>query len=106
MGGQRCRVAAGRVHDYAPTLFGAIGGVAAPAVNEDRTINGPSNPAPLGAIVSVWMTGAGSAVGSDNEINIPAPRSSPASIFVLTYDPGVTVGPLEGLYTGDAPDQP
>jgi uncharacterized protein (TIGR03437 family) len=98
------KIAGVMVQDYAPTLFATMGGAA--AVNEDGTINGPSNPAPSGSIVAVWMTGAGSATGSDNEINASGPRSSPASISVLTYGAGVTMTPLAALYAGDAPDQP
>jgi uncharacterized protein (TIGR03437 family) len=94
------------VQDYVPTMFGTIGQVAAPVLNEDGTINGPSNPAPAGSIVAVWLTGAGSAAGTDNQVNIPAARPSSAPISVLAYQPSGIPLSLDVLYAGDAPNQP
>jgi uncharacterized protein (TIGR03437 family) len=50
------------VSSTAPGIFRRNLGVSsqAAAVNQDGTINGPSNPAPPGSIVSIWGTGFGS----------------------------------------------
>ena len=92
------------VHQLLPGIFTNIGGFPTPALNQDGTINSPSNPAPPGSIVAVWLTGMGSAGGFDNLIN--SATSSPLAISVLGPSAGPGLTSVAVLYAGSAPDQP
>ena len=82
-----------------PGVF-ARGDGSAIALNQDGGLNGASNPAALGSVVTVWGTGAGTANGmfTDGEI-----------VGTQLYLPLVPVAvlanslSLEVLYAGDAP---
>jgi uncharacterized protein (TIGR03437 family) len=94
------------VQDYLPTMFSTIAGFAAPALNENGSVNSAFNPARQGSIVAVWLTGIGSATGSDNTINISAPRSSTAPVSVMPLGLSGPGAPLPVYYVGDAPEKP
>ena len=51
----------------APAVFLNPDGSAA-AINQDGTVNSPSNPAPLGSYVAIWATGTGYFPGSDGQL--------------------------------------
>jgi uncharacterized protein (TIGR03437 family) len=80
----------------APALFtsDASGKGQAAAINQDNTVNGPSNPAPIGSVVALYATGGG-ALTSD-----PLPR--------LSLPVTATIGGLDAqvLYAGIAPGEP
>jgi uncharacterized protein (TIGR03437 family) len=61
---------------FDPAIFRGSPGVSsqAAALNQDFTINGPSNPAPAGSVVSVWGTGLGPLASpcSDGNPNVNA----------------------------------
>jgi uncharacterized protein (TIGR03437 family) len=86
-----------------PGIFRLQGGVSsqAAAVNQDGTINGPSNPAARGSVVAVWGTGFGlidppCATGG---LNPPGPVSLAAGF-------GVFISGFPALYAGSAPTLP
>ncbi|MEP6717382.1 MAG: hypothetical protein ABJC09_17565, partial [Terriglobia bacterium] len=92
---------------WLPVIFSDISNSAAPALNQDGTLNSPANPAAAGSIVAIWLTGIGSATGADNMINIPAPRQSNLPVRILGQDGmGRDDVPEQVLYAGDAPEQP
>ncbi len=84
----------------------------AAALNQDGSVNSASNPAALGSVVSVWVSGAGVSTQrlTDGAIVMPADSGSPtlpvvafsAPAFVLYL--GTPPGPLslEVVYAGDA----
>jgi uncharacterized protein (TIGR03437 family) len=93
-----------------PVTFGSPGifrlhvGQSAQAVaaNEDWTLNGPSNPAARGSVVTIWATGYGPtdpacAIGGLND-----PQAEPLStgISALLFDGGL----FDAIYAGSAPD--
>jgi uncharacterized protein (TIGR03437 family) len=93
-----------------PVTFGSPGifrlhvGQSAQAVaaNQDWTLNGPSNPAARGSVVTVWATGYGPtnpacAIGGLND-----PQAEPLNtgISPLLFGGGL----FEALYAGSAPD--
>ncbi len=102
--GQTSAVLAVRVVDQAPGIFtintqgfgqGAI-------VNQDGTVNGPTNPAPKGSVVAIFLTGAGlmatnPATGSVLPVN-PLPVLSNSSVNVTIAGQPATVS-----YKGGAP---
>ena len=64
----------------------------AAAINQDGTLNGPTNPAARGSVVAVWGTGYGQTnppcpIGG---LNVPyaAPLSPGISALILNVDPG------------------
>ena len=85
----------------APAIFtqGGTGLGPAAAVNQDGSLNTPSNPAPRGSIISVYLSGAGQTnpLGLTGAIN-----STPASTVLPTT---ATIGGIaaEVLYSGPAP---
>jgi uncharacterized protein (TIGR03437 family) len=97
-----------------PGVFtNSVSGSAA-ALNQDGSVNSAANPAPLGSIVTVWVSGAGisSAEQSDGAIvTIPGNPTLPVSAFlggsgfafsaVIGQLPAGPVS-LEVLYAGDA----
>jgi uncharacterized protein (TIGR03437 family) len=58
------------VQPLLPGVFIDRGGFPTPALNQDGTVNSPSNAAPFGSIVAVFLTGIGSPGGLDNLINL------------------------------------
>lgn len=96
-----------------PGIFRARPGVSsqAAAINEDGTVNGPSNPAVRGSLVSVFGTGFGllaptCATGGLNPheaVNL----ASGLTVFIAdTQRSGVPVIFAPAAYAGSAPDQP
>ncbi|HKW96814.1 MAG TPA: SBBP repeat-containing protein [Bryobacteraceae bacterium] len=77
----------------------------AAALNEDGTVNSPSNPAKPGSIVVVYVNGAGLFVPAlvDGSIVRSASAKPVLNVSVLVGAPGVG-GSAEVLYAGAAPD--
>ena len=91
------------VTDSAPGIFamGASGSGQAAALNQDGSLNSPSNPAAKGSIVSIWATGLGLLDASylDGEI-VTGPLGklvTQALVYLGTEQPTVQ-------YMGQAPD--
>jgi trimeric autotransporter adhesin len=98
------------VTDSAPALFTSDGsgwGQAA-AVNQDNSINAPSNPAHVGDFISLYATGAGQTypAGVDGkQATTPYPRpllpvsvtvgGQPASVLYVGAAPGEVAGMLQ-----------
>src|SRR5262249_30274786 len=80
----------------------------AAAINQDGTLNGPTNPAPRGSVVAVWGTGYGQTdppcpVGGPN-VPGAVPLSSGVSASMYYVDPnlpGLQLAPVP--YAGSAP---
>jgi uncharacterized protein (TIGR03437 family) len=79
------------------------------AINQDGTLNGPTNPAARGSIVAVWGTGYGQTdpLCQSGGLNLPyaAPLSPGISALIYNADPsllGVQV-PASVTYAGSAP---
>jgi uncharacterized protein (TIGR03437 family) len=86
----------------AETTFGSPGifrlqigqSAQAVAINQDGTLNGPTNPAARGSIVAVWGTGYGQTnppcqTGGLN-LSFAAPLSPGASALILSVDPNLS----------------
>lgn len=91
-----------RLVDTAPGIFTADGRQAA-MINENGTFNGPSNPAPTGSIVVIYVTGEGSTspAGVDGEVigsNLKRPLGA-----VRVRVGGIEVPATEIFYAGSAP---
>ena len=78
-----------QVAQAAPYIF-QTGGGAAIAQNQDGTINGPSNPAPAGTVITVYLTGIG-------PLDNPVPTGQPAPTNVLSRATLSYSGNLGGL---------
>src|SRR5207244_3878515 len=97
------------VTDSLPGIFTASGSGVGPGaiLNEDFTVNSPSNPAPRGSIAIVFATGEGQTdpAGVDGQISVaaplPAPRLQP--VTVLVGGPGGIGKSASVLYAGAAP---
>lgn len=89
----------------APGVFLNAAGSAA-AINQDGTLNSPSNPAPGGAYVSVWATGTGYFPGSDGQIATGANQFCgqvgycDIVYFPASYSPVSYIGAAPGLVNG------
>jgi uncharacterized protein (TIGR03437 family) len=96
-----------------PGIFRTRPGVSsqAAAVNEDGTLNGPSNPAVRGSLVSVFGTGFGllaptCATGGPNP-HEATNLASALTVFIADAPrSGVPVIFVPAAYAGSAPDQP
>jgi len=82
----------------------------AAAINQDGTINGPSNPAARGSVVSVWGTGYGPTDPPCSTGGLNHPKAEPLSpgISALIYNVvpnplGVKIIPATVQYAGSAP---
>jgi uncharacterized protein (TIGR03437 family) len=83
----------------------------AAAINQDGTLNGPTNPAQRGSVVSVWGTGYGqtSPACPTGGLNLPdaSPLSTGVSAIILSLGPnGVPALPAPVPYAGSAPTLP
>lgn len=102
------------VSDFgAPGIFRSKPGASsqAAALNEDGTLNGPSNPAVRGSVVSVFGTGFGLVAPSciTGGLNPPGAANLAAGLAVIIADaqsPGVPVNYAPAVYAGNAPGQP
>jgi uncharacterized protein (TIGR03437 family) len=87
-----------------PALFRLEPGVSAQAyaVNQDGTVNGPSNPAPRGSIVALWANGLGalSPKCSTGGLNAPNPVYLAANLSVTM---ATSAGAANVPYAGGAP---
>jgi uncharacterized protein (TIGR03437 family) len=93
----------------APGIFtmSATGSGQAAILNQDSTVNSPSNPAPRGSIVSVYMTGVGAlnpfiADGSLGPLSppFPKPMAAVSAIIGSVNAPIKFVGQAPGLIAG------
>ena len=91
----------------APGLFTADGsgtGQAA-ATNQDGSVNSPSNPAPIGTVISLYATGGGqtSPVGLDGQVttSLLARQTLPVSVNIG----GSLLSPAQLQYAGPAPGE-
>jgi uncharacterized protein (TIGR03437 family) len=99
----------------APVTFGSPGifrlkigeSAQAAAINQDGTINGPSNPAPRGSIVTVWGTGYGltNPPCSPGGLNVPqaAPLSPGVSALIAVSVEPAGARVEQAQYAGSAP---
>ncbi len=55
-----------------PQVFRLPGGRSAAAINQDGTINSMANPAKIGSIVAIWVTGIGRTPGTDGQVQTAA----------------------------------
>jgi uncharacterized protein (TIGR03437 family) len=93
-----------------PGIFRLESGVSAQAaaLNQDGTLNGPSNPASPGSVVTLWGTGFGAtdppcATGG---LNVPAAANLASNMSVLLEDivvPGLAGHNNPAYYAGSAP---
>jgi uncharacterized protein (TIGR03437 family) len=96
----------------AKTIFGRPGifrlqigqSAQAVAINQDGTLNGPTNPAPRGSVVALWGTGYGQTsppcpIGGLN-LSYAAPLSPGISVFMSSLT-GAKPAPVQ--YAGSAP---
>jgi len=95
--------------DYDPGIL-MVNGQAA-VINQDGTVNTPSNPAKLGSIISIYATGLGT-LATSNEVGAtinPLPDGAVAPIpppyYFLFDPPQVTIGGVQCkvLFAGAAP---
>jgi uncharacterized protein (TIGR03437 family) len=71
------------------------------AINLDGTLNSPSNPAPAGSIVSLFLIGAGATGEPDGALATKASNLSPSPVVVVGI--GVTAALADVLYAGPSP---
>ena len=85
-----------------PQVFADATGSAL-ALNQDGTVNSPTNRAQPGSIVTIWMTGGGALPGAPDDVVNMSLAGNVYPISVLTGDQGGGLSPLPVLYAGDAP---
>jgi uncharacterized protein (TIGR03437 family) len=99
--GMRSNPANVPVAQAAPGIFtqNAQGNGVGSIRNQDSTINGPSNPAPVGSVVSIYATGAGQLAPSAPTGSVPSGQTAQA--LPVT----VAIGGMQAqvLYAGNAP---
>lgn len=90
-----------------PGVFTA-GPVNAAALNQDGTINSPSNPAKVGSVVSIFATGLGAidpAQPDGSIVGFPLPANVlPVSMSTMSPTGGAPI-PITVLYAGPAPGE-
>lgn len=109
--GQRFGPAVAQVKFGSPGIFRLQFGQSAQAVaiNQDGTLNGPTNPAARGSIVAVWGTGYGQIDPpcQSGGLNLPyaAPLSPGISALIYKVDPNLlgVQEPAPVQYAGSAP---
>ncbi len=87
----------------APAVFAGAGGRGqVAAINQDGSINSPSNPAPRGSVVTIFATGLGNLAGSPAD-GVPAPGilSTTGSLQVIIGTAAVPAANIQ--YSGLAP---
>ena len=97
------------VAQTAPGVF-TVDGIHAAALNQDGSINTASNPAAVGSIVSIYLTGMGPiepAQADGTLVGTPLPANVYGSEVDMPLDgpptTGVTVVSLQQMYSGPAP---
>jgi len=75
------------------------------AINQDGTLNSPSNPAPNGSYVSIWATGTGYFQGNDGQMQTGANTycASIGECQILAQSTPFTATPVNATYIGAAP---
>jgi uncharacterized protein (TIGR03437 family) len=93
----------------APGVFTYVSSAQAVALNQDGTLNSPSNPAARGSVVTIWMTGAGAFSQSYADGQIVG--GTAATLAALLNQPSVDFGSFsysapqgQVVYSGQAPD--
>ena len=76
------------------------------ALNQDGTVNSPTNRAQPDSIVTVWMTGGGAFPGTPDDVITTSLAPNVYPILVLTGHAGLGLSQLPVLYGGDAPGLP
>lgn len=73
-------------------------------INQDGTINSASNPAPVGSIMTLYVSGLGLPAGSavDGSTGAAIPQTFPLGVSVIYDDPATLtyLGPAPGLVSG------
>jgi uncharacterized protein (TIGR03437 family) len=89
------------VTSAAPGIFSsdASGTGQAAALNQDNTVNGPSNPAPAGSVVALYGTGGG-ALTTDRLPQLVLPATAmvgglPATVYYAGIAPGLVQGAMQ-----------
>ena len=82
-----------------PGVF-ARGDGSAIALNQDGSLNGPSNPAAAGRVVTVWGTGAGALFGINTDGEIVSTQLGALALPVAVLANSLS---LEVMYGGSAP---
>jgi len=92
----------------APGLFAQNSQGSGPGaiLNQDNSVNGPTNPAAKGSIVQVYMTGEGqtnpaSVTGAITAATLPPPQVTPAPLLAVTVT--INSQPAQYAYAGEAP---
>ncbi|MGH7246705.1 MAG: hypothetical protein ACREH9_01240, partial [Pseudomonadota bacterium] len=88
------------VESAAPGLFMLAPGHAA-AFNQDGSVNGPSQPAPVGSVIAVYLTGLG-AVTNFVASGAAAP-AIPLSLVSATVTASIAGQPAQVMFAGLAP---
>ncbi|MGO9262018.1 MAG: IPT/TIG domain-containing protein [Bryobacteraceae bacterium] len=87
----------------APGVFTTGGGIGqAAALNQDGSVNGPSNPAALGSVVTLFTTGCGQTMPASDTGTV-APDSPAQSVLPATVTIGAVNAPV--AYSGSAPGE-
>jgi uncharacterized protein (TIGR03437 family) len=68
-----------------PGILGQTTGTfrASAVVNQDNTVNGPTNPAPRGSVISIYATGQGFVPNAPSDGSSPGALPSPAALTVF-----------------------
>jgi uncharacterized protein (TIGR03437 family) len=75
--------------------------ISASALNQDGTLNGPGNPAPVGTVVSLFATGAGNMIPPETDGAVVNGPQLPVPALPLSVTMGTRS--LQVLYAGAAP---
>jgi uncharacterized protein (TIGR03437 family) len=86
------------------TLVGTGSGTAA-AINQDGTINGPTNPAIAGQTIQIFGTGQGFVSGAPPDGTAPTGALPSAQLPVVIIGPDILTLSSQILYSGLAPDE-
>jgi uncharacterized protein (TIGR03437 family) len=95
-GQKTARVQVGASPEFAVAVLPAIPQIFSPALNQDGTVNSPDNPARVGSVMSIWVTGFGAVAVPDGRI-----ATGPQQFGVGLLYAGSTS--VRTLYTGAAP---
>ncbi len=96
-----------RVIDSVPGIFTVGSSGQGAIINQDGTVNSPSNPAPAGSVVSIYATGEGQTnpPGKDGAINGDTLADLPAPVQAVTVQIGGQPAATPA-YAGAAPLEP
>jgi uncharacterized protein (TIGR03437 family) len=97
--GVASNVVAMPVADSSPGIFTVLGGTEVSALNEDGTVNGSSNPAARGSVLTLFATGCGQTAPA-SATGVPA---AGGAVPALTATVSIATRPAEVVYAGAAP---